>query len=95
MAAITRNTDKKGRITLPKGFADHLVIIEQVNESEVRIRKAHAIPVDETWLWENRLAGGKVLLGLREAQAGTFADGPDLEADSAELDADDGAAGTR
>ena len=89
MATITRNTDKKGRITLPKDFADHLVIIEQVNDSEIRIRKAHAIPVGETWLWKNQLAGGKVLLGLKEARAEEFVEGPDLEADADEFGADD------
>ena len=82
MAAITRNTDSKGRITLPKGFADHLVIIEQIDETEVRIKKALAIPENEAWLWKNSVAAGKVLLGLQEAKAGTFVDGPDLDADA-------------
>jgi hypothetical protein len=82
MASITRNTDAKGRVTLPKGFADHLVIIEQIDETEVRIRKAHAIPENEAWLWKNFLAVGNVLRGLQEAKAGEFVDGPDLDADA-------------
>jgi hypothetical protein len=40
MALETRSTDAKGRIRLPKAFANATVIIEQVNENELRIRKA-------------------------------------------------------
>ena len=43
----TRTTDAKGRVSLPKGFANATVIIEQVNETELRIRKAQVIPEDE------------------------------------------------
>ncbi len=91
MATITRNTDTKGRITLPKGFADHLVIIEQIDEFEVRIRKAHAIPENEAWLWKNDLAASKVMRGLAEAKSGEFVDGPNLDtdADGFEVDVDD------
>ena len=47
MALETRSTDAKGRISLPKAFANATVIIEQVNENELRIRKARVIPEDE------------------------------------------------
>jgi hypothetical protein len=47
MKTETRTTDKKARVTLPRGFANATVIIEQVSETEVRIRKAVVIPVDE------------------------------------------------
>lgn len=43
----TRSTDAKGRICLPKAFANATVIIERVSETEVRIRKAVVIPEDE------------------------------------------------
>jgi Protein of unknown function (DUF1778) len=43
----TRSTDSKGRISLPKGFANATVIIDQVSDSEIRIRKAVVIPQDE------------------------------------------------
>ena len=43
----TRATDAKGRISLPKAFANATVIIEQVSENELRIRKARVIPEDE------------------------------------------------
>ncbi len=79
MASILiRNTDKKARITLPKDFADQTVTIEQVDATELRIKKAKVIPEKELWLWQNPVAIGKVLEGLEQAKAGEFADGPDL-----------------
>ena len=86
---VTRSTDKKGRVTLLKGFEDHLVIIEKVNENEILIKKANAIPVNEAWLWKNADAVGSVLLGLHEAKEGQLVDGPDLDADSKLFDDDD------
>jgi Protein of unknown function (DUF1778) len=47
MALETTSTDAKRRISLPKAFANVTVIIEQVNENELRIRKARVIPEDE------------------------------------------------
>jgi hypothetical protein len=47
MGLETRSTDAKGRVSLPKTFADATVIIEQLNENELRIRKARVIPEDE------------------------------------------------
>jgi hypothetical protein len=44
---ITRTTDPKARVSLPKGFASTTVIIEQVSDTELRIRKAKVIPEDE------------------------------------------------
>lgn len=82
MPAITRSTDKKARLTLPKEFADSLVIIEQISESEIRIKKARAIPENELWLWRNPVAAGMVLQGLEEARAGELVPGPDLDADA-------------
>lgn len=48
----TRTTDSKGRVSLPKGFANSTVIVEQVSDSEVRIRKAVVIPEDEVRFYE-------------------------------------------
>lgn len=42
MAAETHMTDSEGRVTLPKPFANASVIVEQVSDTEVRIRKAPA-----------------------------------------------------
>ena len=47
MGLETRTTDAKGRVSLPKAFANVTVVIEQMNENELRIRKARVIPEDE------------------------------------------------
>lgn len=47
MTSQTRTTDAKGRLSLPKGFANATVVIEQISDSELRIRKARVIPEDE------------------------------------------------
>jgi hypothetical protein len=47
MAILTRNTDRKARVSLPQSFANATVIIEQVSDTELRIRKAQVIPEDE------------------------------------------------
>ena len=46
MTTETRTTDAKGRVCLPKAFANSTVIVEHVSDTEVRIRKAKVIPVD-------------------------------------------------
>jgi len=47
MKMETRTTDAKGRVCLPKAFANATVVIEQVSETELRVRKARVIPEDE------------------------------------------------
>jgi hypothetical protein len=47
MKTQTRTTDAKARVTLPGAFANSTVIIEQVSETEIRVRKARVIPEDE------------------------------------------------
>jgi uncharacterized protein (DUF1778 family) len=47
MAAEIRTTDKKARLCLPRAFANATVIVEQVSDTELRIRKAQVIPEDE------------------------------------------------
>lgn len=47
MHAETRTTDAKARLVLPKAFANATVIIEQVSETELRVRKAKVIAEDE------------------------------------------------
>lgn len=46
-SSITRLVDRKARISLPQAFANATVIIEQVSDTELRIRKARVIPEDE------------------------------------------------
>lgn len=43
----TRFIDAKGRVRLPKAFANATVIIEQMSDTEIRIRKAVVIPEEE------------------------------------------------
>ncbi len=47
MATLMRTTDQKARVSLPKSFANATLLIEQVSETELRIRKAQVIPEDE------------------------------------------------
>jgi hypothetical protein len=47
MPTETRTTDAKARVTLPRSFANATVLIEQVSDTELRIRKAKVIPEDE------------------------------------------------
>jgi hypothetical protein len=64
MGLETRSTDAKGRLSLPKTFANATVIIEQVNENELRIRKARVIPEDEIPFSEEAL----IVLSDRERE---------------------------
>ena len=47
MHTETRTTDAKARLVLPKAFANATVIIEQVSDTELRVRKARVIAEDE------------------------------------------------
>ena len=47
MTTQTRTTDQKARVILPRSFANATVIVEQISDTEVRIRKAVVIPEDE------------------------------------------------
>lgn len=47
MATVTRATDAKARVSLPKSFANATVIIERVSDTELRIRKARVIAEDD------------------------------------------------
>jgi hypothetical protein len=47
MAPLTRTTDRKARVSLPQSFANSTVLIEQISDTELRIRKAQVIPEDE------------------------------------------------
>jgi len=47
MRTETRTTDAKARLVLPKAFANATVIIEQVSDTELRVRRAKVIPEDE------------------------------------------------
>jgi hypothetical protein len=40
-----RESDNKGRITLPKGFANSTLLVEVVSDKELVIRKAKVVPL--------------------------------------------------
>jgi uncharacterized protein (DUF1778 family) len=44
---IDRTTDSKARISLPKSFANTRVVIEEISDTEIRIRKAQVIAEDD------------------------------------------------
>jgi len=56
MNDITRTTDPKARVSLPKNFANATVIIEQISDTELRIRKAQIIPEDELRFYEESVS---------------------------------------
>ena len=56
MPAEIRTTDSKARISLPKAFANATVVVEQVSDTEVRIRKARVIPEEEWRFYEEAAA---------------------------------------
>jgi hypothetical protein len=47
MVAKTQATDAKARLMLPAAFANATVIVEQISDTELRIRRALAVPEDE------------------------------------------------
>ncbi len=47
MKSEIRSTDSKARISLPKAFANSRVLIDQISDTEVRIRKTKVISKGE------------------------------------------------
>lgn len=76
----TKTADSKGRITLGDRFANRTVIVEEVDETEVRITLARVIPERESWLYENPQALASVRRGLDQASKGKTTKGPNLKA---------------
>lgn len=48
MTILKLATDDKGRITLPRSFANCTVFVEQLSETELRIRKVRVMAEDES-----------------------------------------------
>ena len=78
----TKLADSKGRITLGERFANRTVIVEEVDETEVRITLARVIPEREAWLYANPKAKAALLKGLAQAKTRRFAKAPNLAADA-------------
>jgi predicted transcriptional regulator len=80
----TKTADNKGRIVLGPRFANKTVIVEEIDETEVRITVAAVVPQRELWLHRNPNATAAVERGLAQARAGKFAKKPpDLKKDAA------------
>lgn len=76
----TKTADSKGRVVLGNRFANRTVIIEEIDETEVRVTLARVIPEREAWLYENDKALASVRRGLEQARTGKTVKGPNLKA---------------
>ena len=47
MRLETRTTDSKARLVLPKSFANSTVILEQISDTEIRVRRAKIVAEDD------------------------------------------------
>lgn len=72
----TKTADSKGRIVLGPRFANKTVIIEDIDETEIRIITAAVIPERELWLHKNKKAVTMVQRGLAQSRAGKFSKNP-------------------
>lgn len=54
MQSETRTTDSKARLVLPKSFANATVIVEQVSDTEIRIKRAKVVAEDDLLFAEER-----------------------------------------
>lgn len=80
---VTKTADSKGRITLGERFANRTVLVQEIDETEVRVTLARVIPEREAWLHENPKAKAAVLKGITQARGRRFAkNAPNLEADA-------------
>src|SRR6266404_5086680 len=52
-AMTTKTADNKGRIALGPRFANKTVIIEEIDETEIRVTVAAVVPERELWLHKN------------------------------------------
>ncbi len=83
-AALAKNVDSKGRLTLGESFANRTVLVEDRGAGEVMVRLARVIPEREAWLYDNKGALSAVRRGLRQAADGKLArKGPDMKSAAA------------
>lgn len=81
-ATTTKEVDAKGRIVLGKKFAGKTVLVEEIDDTEIRIVAAAVIPERELWLHKNQRAMARVQEGLAAARAGRYSKSPpQLKAD--------------
>jgi hypothetical protein len=72
----TKTADEKGRIALGPRFANKTVIIEEIDETEVRVIVAAVVPQRELWLHRNPEAKAAVEGGLAQAKQRKFSRKP-------------------
>jgi hypothetical protein len=75
-SALTKSTDAKGRVTLGQRFANRVVLVKNVSETEVLIELATVVPDRELWLHKNKAARISVQRGLRQARDKKFVTHP-------------------
>lgn len=73
---MVKTTDSKGRITLGSKFANKTVLIEEIDDTEVRVTIAAVIPTRELWLHKNPKAKHLLEQGLAQSAAGIFSEFP-------------------
>jgi hypothetical protein len=73
---ITKLADSKGRIVLGSKFANKTVIVEEIDDLEVRIIAAAVVPERELWLHKNEKAMAMVQQGLVHARSRRFSKTP-------------------
>ena len=47
MATITLTADPQGRINLPASFANKTIVMQEMSDTEIRIRTAETVPEEE------------------------------------------------
>ena len=81
--ALTKSTDSKGRVALGQRFANRVVLVKNVSETEVLIELATVVPDRELWLHKNKAAMASIQRGLRQAHERKLATHPpDLAKDA-------------
>jgi hypothetical protein len=68
-----KTADSKGRINFGNRYAHQTVIIEEIDDTEMRVTKAQVIPQRELWLHKNPKAKTSLRRGLAQAKAGKAA----------------------
>jgi hypothetical protein len=84
---VTKVVDSKGRVSLGRSLAGKTVIVDDSDPNRIIVLPAVAVPIQEAWLYKNRVALDRVRRGLKDAKERKFSRiAPDLKADVASAD---------